>query len=240
MFEFEPIPVPGTDKKLGILVEESRSRTMRARIIDGHVVIKIPVSWNRSIAMESAQKLHMRMKRMVERHPELAFVKKREHMVFKEGETIYPLGSPVKILISEESRKRATAVFDGDIRISIPAGMEQSKREDKITILARRLISKRYEPDLKNMLEDINRKWFSSIIGKVKIRDNIATWGVCSCNNDITLSMRLLFMQPELLEYVMVHELSHTKVRGHGKRFWALVSRVIPDYKQRRRMLKGA
>lgn len=239
MFGLEPIRVPGTDKTLDIMVERSGSKTMRARIIDGHVIIKVPTSWNRDVARRSAQRLYVRMKRMVERRPELAFAKRRERMKFSEGETVYPLGRPVRILVGAHDEKSAKAVFAGDILISLPSGTNPFIRELAISELARRAISKRHETEIKRMIEEINCRWFQSSLGRIRIRDNIATWGTCSRRNDITISLRLLFMPPDLLEYVMVHELAHTIVRGHGKRFWDLVLKALPDYAQRRKRLRN-
>ena len=239
MFELDPIPIPGTDAKLDITVEHSDLKSMRARIIDGHIVIKVPISWDRDFASASAQNLYMRMKRMVERNPQLAFAKKRERMKFNGGETIYPLGTPVRIFVEESQRRSASATFDGDVHISIPASMNQYQRDQAVNVLVRRIISSRYETKIKEIVYEMNTKWFGSVVGAIRIRDNTATWGTCSGRNDITLSLRLLFMPAELLEYVIVHELAHTKVRGHGRRFWSQVSMAMPDYMQRRRRLRA-
>lgn len=45
-------------------------------------------------------------------------------------------------------------------------------------------------------------------------------------------------MPPEVLDYVVVHELAHRREMNHSPRFWAIVEKVLPDYKERRRWLK--
>jgi predicted metal-dependent hydrolase len=45
-------------------------------------------------------------------------------------------------------------------------------------------------------------------------------------------------MPPEVLDYVVVHELAHRKEMNHSARFWAEVERILPDYKRRRKWLK--
>ena len=45
-------------------------------------------------------------------------------------------------------------------------------------------------------------------------------------------------MPPEILDYVVVHELAHRKEMNHSARFWAIVESVLPDYKERRQWLK--
>lgn len=63
-------------------------------------------------------------------------------------------------------------------------------------------------------------------------------WGACSAKNGVTLSWRLAAADDGCIDYVIVHELAHTAEHNHSPRFWALVSRTIPDYKLRRKRLR--
>ena len=63
-------------------------------------------------------------------------------------------------------------------------------------------------------------------------------WGSCSADGCIRISVYLLFAPPELIDYVLVHELSHRRYFNHGADFWVLVERVLPDYRERRKRLK--
>jgi len=63
-------------------------------------------------------------------------------------------------------------------------------------------------------------------------------WGTARANGDIRLNWRLLHFSPAVLDYVVVHELSHLRVMDHSPRFWATVQSVIPDYALLRRQLK--
>ena len=67
----------------------------------------------------------------------------------------------------------------------------------------------------------------------------MTVWGSCSPKNDIAISLRLLFLENKFLDYVIVHELAHTKVKSHSKRFWKIVSDYIPDYKAFRKELRA-
>lgn len=64
-------------------------------------------------------------------------------------------------------------------------------------------------------------------------------WGSASANGAIRLNWRLLHLQPAVLDYVVVHELSHLRVMDHSARFWATVQAVMPDYAVLRRQLKA-
>lgn len=63
-------------------------------------------------------------------------------------------------------------------------------------------------------------------------------WGTCSEDNKIRYAYRLLYAPRAVVEYVVVHELAHTRHKDHGKAFWGLVERYVPDYKARRKWLK--
>jgi predicted metal-dependent hydrolase len=72
----------------------------------------------------------------------------------------------------------------------------------------------------------------------VAIRLQKTRWGSCSSRRLISLNARLLFLPPDLVTYVLVHELCHTKHLNHGPRFWRLVESYIPDYRQLDRQLR--
>ena len=74
--------------------------------------------------------------------------------------------------------------------------------------------------------------------GRISIRAAKTRWGSCSAEGNLNFHWKLILMPPEILDYVVVHELAHRKEMNHSDRFWAEVERVLPDYRQRRAWLK--
>ena len=74
--------------------------------------------------------------------------------------------------------------------------------------------------------------------GRITIRSQKTRWGSCSAKGDLNFNCLLLLAPPEVLDYVVVHELCHRKQMNHSPRFWAEVARVIPDYKAKVKWLK--
>jgi predicted metal-dependent hydrolase len=71
----------------------------------------------------------------------------------------------------------------------------------------------------------------------ITVRDPRSRWGSASQQGRVSLSWRLVLAPPEALETVVVHELAHLRVFGHGPRFWALVASRRPDHQVWRRWL---
>jgi predicted metal-dependent hydrolase len=63
-------------------------------------------------------------------------------------------------------------------------------------------------------------------------------WGSCNSNGEVRLNWRLMQADPEVIDYVVVHELAHLKHMDHSPRFWATVASICPEYRRLREELK--
>jgi predicted metal-dependent hydrolase len=71
-----------------------------------------------------------------------------------------------------------------------------------------------------------------------KISSANSKWGSCSSRGSINLSWRLVMAPEPVIDYVIIHELAHTVEANHSAKFWAIVEKIIPDYKSKRKWLK--
>jgi predicted metal-dependent hydrolase len=90
-------------------------------------------------------------------------------------------------------------------------------------------------PWLERVSEETGLSFTSLSIKQQKTR-----WGSCSHRKAISLNARLLFLPRNVVEYILVHELCHTKELNHSARFWRLVESYLPDYRQSEQELKIA
>ena len=124
----------------------------------------------------------------------------------------------------EKMRQRQKSNADQASRISI------SKEEIKqLTELAKEVIPQRVAFFAAQM--GVN-------YGRITIRNQKTRWGSCSQAGNLNFNCRLMKMPPEVLDYVVVHELCHRKQMNHSRAFWEEVEKVLPDYRVTRQWLK--
>ena len=74
---------------------------------------------------------------------------------------------------------------------------------------------------------------------KISVRNTKSRWGSCSYNNNISLSLHLMRIPDKLIDYVVLHELTHTIIKNHSNVFWETLEKVCENSKQLDRELKN-
>lgn len=86
-------------------------------------------------------------------------------------------------------------------------------------------------------------EYYSALLGvkpeRVSINRAKTRFGSCSAKNTLNFSCFLMLFDETAVDYVVVHELCHIKEKNHSPNFYALVASILPDYKQREKILKG-
>lgn len=132
------------------------------------------------------------------------------------------------------ARRRYRETFHaGPVVVVAQSSPEQMRRAlgDWLANRARR----RLLPWLRELSTELNLPYRSASIRAQRTR-----WGSCSSRHVISLNRNLLFVDAPVTRYLMIHELCHTVHMNHSSRFWSLVQRLCPDYRQHEQQLDAA
>lgn len=150
--------------------------------------------------------------------------KKKEAFSLTDHDKLTVLGKEYPIVYGD------LAHFNGEVFIIPKASFDQVKKD---IIFEYKRIAKQV------ILERVD--YYSQLTGwkaeAVKIGSAKTRWGSCSGKNILNFTWKLIFADLYTIDYVVLHELAHTKEHNHSHRFWDLVIQYMPDYKLARKNL---
>jgi len=188
---------------------------------DGRAVLTFPWRVSEKDALQFVKDNLKKIKSSVQRFS--------EQFVSNGNETLLYLGVPRKIILS--SSVLVPFSFDTDHFILNP------RYADNVNILARRWLIKKAEEYLPKRIMELAQK-LGVRYKKVQVKDVKSRWGSCSSKGTISLNWRLIMAPPEVIDYVLIHELAHIVHPNHSKYFWEHVATFCPDYKLHRSWLR--
>lgn len=170
---------------------------------------------------------------------------------------------PVLFELSRRAKRLNITIrpFKG-IRVAVPYGVPLDKAEkivhSKITWIKKHLIRMKQTEQKRAVGENkpiiINRREAAvKIQGRLKIlsekhgftynnvslRNQKSRWGSCSSRNNLSLNIKIAALPDELIDYVILHELVHTRIKNHSKTFWSELNRFVGDAKKLNSKLKS-
>lgn len=156
---------------------------------------------------------------------------------YEHGAQIPYLGSLYPLIVRPTHLKKVKIEFSDSFIAFVPESIVNDRISDAIKLaligwmkkqikFQVELIVQRYAP-VKNLFPR-----------SISIKSQKTRWGSCSAHNDIYINWVLIFAPPDVLEYVVIHELCHIQVKNHSQFFWNLVAYHFPDYRIHRSWLK--
>ncbi len=157
--------------------------------------------------------------------------------VYGHGAKIPYQGATYPLAIRPTKLKRIKIEFFGEFIAHVPDALMVKDHDAEIREALIRWMKKASLCQVEQLVNHHAERW-QLFPQTIKIKTQKSRWGSCGINNDIHINWLLIIAPPEVLEYVVVHELCHIKVRNHSAHFWALVAEHLPDYQSRRHWLK--
>lgn len=132
-----------------------------------------------------------------------------------------------------------STVRSGEVVVRLPldvtaSSQEAQKAAQKAAVRALRAEAQKLLPQrLKTLAAQHGFEYRSVAVKQLKSR-----WGSCDQSTNIVLNLYLIQLPWELIDYVLLHELTHTKNLHHGPKFWAAMEVVLPDVKAKRKAMR--
>lgn len=154
----------------------------------------------------------------------------------KQENTLYGLGefkaTRFHSLIVQQHSKASLRcnISRGTIAVWFPE--EASIEDPKVQDYIRHCLEETWRIEAKHHLPDRVSKFaqeFELPYNKLSFRNNKSRWGSCSGKNNISLNIHLMRLPDELIDYVILHELAHTKIKNHSPAFWDYLSEILPN-----------
>ncbi|MFZ1704824.1 MAG: M48 family metallopeptidase [Saprospiraceae bacterium] len=219
------------------IIQEWRAST-RVALGKDHVILRIPKIVFRNQLDKHVQWAENWLKQIQSQKPQalLRYISVRTY----QHEDNITIGGKTFILHLEYHEKKIATIklLDQNVLcISIPStsGVDRQK---VIKHVLSRFFCKFLLPLLRQRVVYFNDTYFNQKFQDIRLKYNKSNWGSCSRNRNLNFSVRLFLAPPEVLDYVIVHELAHLLEMNHSKKFWRIVENVMPDYKKYEKLLK--
>lgn len=235
---YEPEKVTVKGKEFTIEQLSGRGSTARVSITGEKIRITLPRYASRRESMRIYSEFKDWALKRLEKIDHTTLEPKPKLIPFVDGQELTVIGEKARLIITEGGSSSA-AKSDGEtITIRLREGLKGEEKKRETHLLVRKAITRASSEHLKNHVQGLNGRHFDFKLNGISIRDQSSRWASCSRRSrKISLNFRILLAPPEIMDYIIIHELAHLKEPNHSKNFWRLVESAVPDYKERRRWL---
>lgn len=220
---------------VGIVLQRQRRRTLAIHVNrDATVEVRAPVGCPLETVLAFVRRRRRWLNRQLER---LSLSKPPAVLQYTHGES-HPYLGEWPTLILQRGSPRLARLLGGQLRLTLP------EPDDPAHV--KRLLEQWYRGRASEVFTTRLLHWqahnaYRALSRPVlRLRRMRRRWGSCTAGGVITLNTRLVEYRPELIDYVIVHELCHLRVFDHSARFYALMDAVLPDWRRRRRDLESS
>ena len=229
-WEFEEIKIP-------VKIYHEFRKNARASIRKSGVIIRLPLGMSKTQITQQIEHFKKWASTQVSKSEELKQrLNTRDYhdgMSLQVGEKKYTIWIETTNLASHKAKIDGNQIF-----LKITDRDNELHAKKAIRHLLSRVISRDFLPEIRRRVHEYNQLYINKPIKSVNLKYNQTNWGSCSTRGNINFSTRLLFAPDDVINYVIVHELAHLVEANHSKRFWKVVSDIMPDYKEKEKWLK--
>ncbi|MCE9645647.1 MAG: M48 family metallopeptidase [Chloroflexi bacterium] len=192
---------------------------------DGTLTVRAPLRASQAMIREFIREKSGWIERTREKLRSVVQTIPRQYM---DGDKFLYLGTAHDLKLVKP--QRPTLKFDNGFTLSLSAQKKGEAvftrwyRERALAVLAERVA--------------LYSKTYGFTPKQVRINSAKTRWGSCSPDGTLNFTWRLVMAPLDVIDYVVVHELAHLRVRDHSRKFWNVVEKIYPEYKKQRKWLR--
>jgi predicted metal-dependent hydrolase len=227
------------DEELGSIefVRSERAKHIRVRILNTGLKVSLP---NRATQEDALKFINSIRNKLILKQEKIEKGLEKSNILISETSELQTL--TFNVIVKPGERKNIFfSLKNGTLNIEFPVGTDCTDKQSQehfwngISYFMRKE-AKRLLPNRTKQLADK----FGFTFSDVKIQSSKTRWGSCSGTQSINLSLYLMLLPADLVDYVILHELCHTKEMNHGPNFWIWMDRVTDKKsKELRALLKN-
>ena len=221
----------------GISVQATKKRIKNMHLYvkppDGRVEVSVPSY----LSYGSAERfIRSKIDWIRARQKALEAQSRKAEQRYVTGEALYAWGKKYYLNVKYSNRKYSLILSGENAVLTVREGSSVKQRENRV--------NEWYREQLKSRIEILLPKW-TGVTGlrptSWQTKNMTTRWGTCNTQTGkIWFNLQLAKKPPECLEYIILHELAHLRVRNHGPAFTAILDRYMPDWRETRKKLNDS
>jgi predicted metal-dependent hydrolase len=217
----------------------SRRRTMTFSVSPAGLSVRAPFGMSQSgieaAVQEKARWIVRKLGGMQQREERMVALK----VDWKRGAQLTYLGGTLQVHVDPQATQDKLVLLDEAggawlLALAVPATASEKKIRDTTKKWLVQQATAHYTARMNYFAPLLGVRWRTMTLTNANTR-----WGSAKADGSIRLHWRLMQFSPEVIDYVVAHELSHLRELNHSPRFWATVASVLPDYEARQKQLKA-
>lgn len=197
----------------------------------GTLVVRVPKRYNKSYILNvikaNEEWIYKKVKLINEKNNILI---NRE---YTSGESYLLLGEYYKLNVTYSNESRKVNVDSSEKTINLLVDKKNNDIRSELLIFYKEFALKYIQERIEFYLSKFNH-----IPKEIRVKEQKRRWGSCTGDNKLLFNWKIIMAPKEVIDYLVIHEMSHMEHKNHSKDFWNSVGEILKDYKSYRIWLK--